>query len=189
MPPFTKNAIKESFLKLLDQKPLNQITVQNIVEDCGISRNSFYYHFADVPALITEIIKEHVDKAIAQYGKLDSLEDCMVAMVRYAKGNRRMVMHMYRSVSRETVEDYLLYICRYAVGQYLDAVVKTPIPPEDRETLLCFYQCECFGQAAMWLSSGMNYDIEEQLGRFCRLMRGMTQTFIRRSMEEADEKK
>lgn len=189
MPPFTKNAIKESFLKLLDQKPLSQITVKDIVEDCGISRNSFYYHFADVPALITEIIKEQVDSAVDQYGRLDSLEDCMVAMVRYAKEHRRMVMHMYRSVSREMVEDYLQYICRYTVEKYLDAIVKIPIPPEDRETLLCFYQCECFGQAAMWLSSGMNYDIEGRLGRFCRLMRGMTETFIRRSIDDAEGKK
>ena len=54
MPNFTRRAIKESFLKLLNQRPLNQITVKDIVEDCGINRNSFYYHFEDLPALLEE---------------------------------------------------------------------------------------------------------------------------------------
>ena len=45
MANFTRKAIKEAFLKLLNQRPLSQITVKDIVEDCGINRNSFYYHF------------------------------------------------------------------------------------------------------------------------------------------------
>ena len=40
----TKDAIKQTFLALLNEKPLNQITVKMIVEQCGINRNSFYYH-------------------------------------------------------------------------------------------------------------------------------------------------
>ena len=44
MPNFTKKAIRESFIKLLNERPLNKITVKDIVEDCGVNRNSFYYH-------------------------------------------------------------------------------------------------------------------------------------------------
>ena len=36
MPNFTKKAIKDSMKKLLNERPLNQITVKDIVEDCGI---------------------------------------------------------------------------------------------------------------------------------------------------------
>ena len=46
----TKRAIRASFLKLLNERPLNKITVKDIVEDCGINRNSFYYHYPDIPA-------------------------------------------------------------------------------------------------------------------------------------------
>lgn len=51
MPDFTERAIKASFMKLLNERPLNKITVKDIADDCGISRNSFYYHFEDVPRL------------------------------------------------------------------------------------------------------------------------------------------
>ena len=52
MANFTEKAIKASFLKLLNERPLTKITVRDIVEDCGINRNSFYYHYRDIPALL-----------------------------------------------------------------------------------------------------------------------------------------
>ena len=55
MANFTKQAIRTSFMKLLNEKPLGKISVRDIVEDCGINRNSFYYHYQDIPALISEI--------------------------------------------------------------------------------------------------------------------------------------
>ena len=67
MPNFTRRAIKESFLKLLNQRPLNQITVKDIVEDCGINRNSFYYHFSDLPALVEEIMAEQVSAMVENH--------------------------------------------------------------------------------------------------------------------------
>jgi len=50
MPSQARAAIKASFLKLLNQRPLREITVKDIVQDCGVNRNSFYYHFQDIPA-------------------------------------------------------------------------------------------------------------------------------------------
>lgn len=45
MSAYTKQAIKNSFLKLLNDRPLNQVTVKAIVEDCGINRNTFLLSF------------------------------------------------------------------------------------------------------------------------------------------------
>ena len=38
MANFTKKAIADSFIKLLTERPLSQITVKDIVADCGINR-------------------------------------------------------------------------------------------------------------------------------------------------------
>ena len=64
MPNFTKQAIKASFWKLLNQQPLSQISVRTIVEDCGINRNSFYYHFQDIPSMIEEMIMDEANALI-----------------------------------------------------------------------------------------------------------------------------
>ena len=54
---FTKQAIKASFIKLLNEQPLNKISVRSIVEDCGINRNSFYYHFQDIYSVLEWIVE------------------------------------------------------------------------------------------------------------------------------------
>ena len=55
MTQFTKAAIKASFIKLLNKKSLAKITVKEIVEDCKINRNSFYYHFSDILSLLVGV--------------------------------------------------------------------------------------------------------------------------------------
>lgn len=37
---------------LLLKKPLNKITINDIAEDCGINRMTFYYHFQDIYDLV-----------------------------------------------------------------------------------------------------------------------------------------
>ena len=67
MANFTKNAIKSSFLKLLNERPLSQITVKDIVSDCGVNRNTFYYYFEDIPKLIEDIVLENAEHIINEF--------------------------------------------------------------------------------------------------------------------------
>ncbi|MBR0379026.1 MAG: TetR family transcriptional regulator, partial [Mogibacterium sp.] len=39
----TERAIHEAFVELLSKKALDRITVRDITEQAGISRNTFYY--------------------------------------------------------------------------------------------------------------------------------------------------
>ena len=55
MPTFTKNAIRETFIELLKKKFIDKITVKDIVEECGINRNTFYYYFH------TPFLNPHID--------------------------------------------------------------------------------------------------------------------------------
>ena len=52
MSSITKKALMESLKKLMLQKPLNKITINDLTTDCGISRMAFYYHFRDIYDLV-----------------------------------------------------------------------------------------------------------------------------------------
>lgn len=39
----TAKLIKDTFAALLEERPLSEITVKEIVDNCGLNRNSFYY--------------------------------------------------------------------------------------------------------------------------------------------------
>ena len=36
----------------MEKKPLSNITVSEIIADCGVNRKTFYYHFEDIYALL-----------------------------------------------------------------------------------------------------------------------------------------
>jgi len=172
MANFTRKAIKESFLKLLNQRPLNQITVKDIVEECGINRNSFYYHFEDLPSLVEEIIGEQVKSLIDDHPTISSLEECVDAVVDFVMENRRAVYHIYNSVSRDVFERYLMEACQYITSSYLRAeFAGGRIGEEDLAVLIRFHKCECFGAVIDWLNGGMKEDIAGYFRRVCALQK------------------
>ena len=48
----TKELIIQALLELLNERPLFRITVKDIVERCKVNRNTFYYHFRDIPDVV-----------------------------------------------------------------------------------------------------------------------------------------
>ena len=52
MSQLTKYALEQSLKKLLRERPLDKITIKDLVEDCGVNRQTFYYHFQDIYDLI-----------------------------------------------------------------------------------------------------------------------------------------
>ena len=55
MASFTKMAIMKVFGDLASSKPVDKITVKDITDRCGISRNTFYYHYQDIYQVLRHI--------------------------------------------------------------------------------------------------------------------------------------
>lgn len=55
---YTKKIIKEVFLELLKQKPINKITVKELCENADINRATFYSHYKDLFDLLSKIEHE-----------------------------------------------------------------------------------------------------------------------------------
>ena len=72
---FTKKAIQDAFLELLNEKPLGKITVKDISEKCGVNRNTFYYHYQDICMLLEEMCENDFDHIVEMYPELNSLEE------------------------------------------------------------------------------------------------------------------
>lgn len=67
----TKNKIKGTFLNLVKEKNLNQITVTEICKRANIHRTTFYGHYEDVNALLNEMVGEMYDKIVSYFVESD----------------------------------------------------------------------------------------------------------------------
>lgn len=186
MAGFTKKAIRDSFVKLLNEKPLSQITVRDIVDDCGVNRNTFYYYYQDLPQLMESIVNEDADRIIREHLSVESMEECFNAIIGFALENRKAAFHVYRSVNRDVYEKYQWRICRHVVTVYLDGILSGhTIRESDRQLIVDYATCACFGFAIGWLESGMKDDILSRIHRLCQLKQGEIERVISRCEEEA----
>jgi len=178
---FTKKAIRDSFIKLLNEKPLSQITVRDIVDDCHVNRNTFYYHYQDLPQLIETIVEEDTQRIIRDYSSIGSVEECLSAMIGFALENQRAVMHIYHSVSRDIYEQYQWKVCEHVVTVYIDGILADrKVTAQDRKLIIDYLKCVCFGVILCWLEEGMKADIQGRFHRICELKQGELEEMIAR---------
>ena len=188
MAGFTKKAIRDSFVKLLNERPLSQITVKDIVDDCGVNRNTFYYYFQDLPQLLETIVDEDAQRIIREYPAIDSIEECLNAIISFALDNRRAVMHIYHSINRDIYEQYQWRICEHTVRIYVDGILSDKnVTKQDRKLLIDYLKCVCFGLIVGWLEEGMQTDIQSRVRRICELKQGDFEQMIARC-EKTKEK-
>lgn len=174
MANFTQKAIKETFIKLLEERPLSEITIKDIVEICGINRNSFYYHYQDLPSLIEEIVKEEAEAIIHKYPSVNTIVECFDALIEFASHRKRAIMHIYRSMSREVFERNLMELSEYFVHNYVETVfTDKDIPKEDQSTVLTYYKCVGFGLIIDWLNNGMTEEYAQSIRRIFLLKKDL----------------
>ena len=179
---FTRIAIKNAFVAILKRKPVNQITVKDIVEECGINRNSFYYHFQDIPTLIDELITEQADNVISAYSPMDPIETCLTAAVDFAENNRDAILHVYNYMDRHVFEQYLWNVLEHIVASYVNSELsESPINEGDKEMIIRFYKCECFGLIIEWLNGGMAPCAFDELRRFSLIHKSMIAEYAEKS--------
>ena len=116
----TKKLIKDTFVELLEERPLSQITVKDIVSKAGINRNSFYYHYDDLPSLIESIVMDEADRLAEFYHDMESLDSCLNVAIEFALANRKLALHLYNSNNRDIFEHYFLTILEDVIRKYLN---------------------------------------------------------------------
>ncbi|MCD8021191.1 MAG: TetR/AcrR family transcriptional regulator [Clostridiales bacterium] len=158
----TKQALSDAYWQLLEEKPYNKITVQNIVERCQVNRNTFYYHFSDIPALTEYTIEAWADTIIKEHCQFGDPIQCLEPIIAECIKRKNACLHLYRSFQRESLMRYLNRIILHSVTTYVEqATDGITIPTEDRETLIHFYKCSLYGVILDWLDSDMSYDLLE----------------------------
>ena len=156
MASFTENAIKRSFVRLLEKKPLKSITIRDIVDDCGINRSSFYYHFQDIPGLLERIIQEGSDSIIRKNAN-GTLTECMQGVILFLLRYKKSVLHVYKAVDREIFEDWVERACGYFVSNYLDhALSGMTVPEKTRKAVTEYYLYLVTGFLMKWAGSGLD---------------------------------
>ena len=177
----TKRAIIDAFQQILEETPINKITIKSIVERCKINRNTFYYYFDGIPELVEYHLTDLSDQLFERFDQPNPIGE-MQQTINYFEQRKKSVFHAYRYLSREEFLAFLDKIAGHVVEKSLRRMTQdAPIPEEDMIILIRFYKSSLVGVLLDWLEAGMNYDMNAMATRLCELMEGSTRQAIEKS--------
>lgn len=160
MPNRTKEMLAESLMKLLARRTLDKITIQDIVDDCGYNRQTFYYHFHDIYDLIDWIFAAQTQELIEKCRACGSLDVGVEAVIAYMQENRRLILNVLRSVNGEKLLDNLYGSAQSIV---LSALENHPgvqeLSAEYRELVAEAFKYALAGLLIDWMRAGIPEDL------------------------------
>ena len=174
MSNLTEKAIQETFMKFLNERPLDKITVREITDACGISRNTFYYHYHDIYDLLEKLFAVEEERMLADMQDIATMRQGFNEAMRFANENRRAIYHVYNSISRDMLTSYLynsasIYIRKYVVGQ----CDKDNMPSErDLNDLVFLYASMIEGIIINVMREGLTRDVEALINNATRILDG-----------------
>lgn len=167
MSQVTKRALEQSLKNLLLKKPLTKITINDIAEDCGINRMTFYYHFKDIYDLVEWVCLEDAQRALDGKSTYETWQEGFVQIFRAVQENKPFVMNVYRCVSREQVERYLTPLTdNLLMGVINELSRDMVVRDEDKAFIARVYSYAFVGLMLDWIKDDMRADPEPLVERF-----------------------
>jgi len=167
---FTKQAIVDTFIKLLNEKPLSKITVTEIIETCGISRNTFYYHFEDIYGLINYLFQKEIEKIQQITDVSDTLSEECSLVLDFLISNKTALKHIYDSAEKHQLENYIFQALDKVMFDFIKKLVAdTDAAEDDIHFLARYHKHALIGFITEWLSSENDEDLIDLLNRISHL--------------------
>mgnify|MGYP001243344367 FL=1 len=172
----TKKAIIDSFVQLLNQRPLDQITVTDIARECGISRRTFYHYYQDIYQLPEDLFLSETRKILKGETDFRSWEQWFEKMTVFAFHNKTAIAHIYHSARREYLERYIFTIADKTFTDFIAQSGKSKsYRQEDIDMLAAFYTSAAVGLAFDWIRRGMQENPQQLIHGYVKLLKGTVQ--------------
>jgi len=169
----TKKLLANSLKELLEKKPLNKITVKEIVENCGVNRQTFYYNFQDIYDLVEWIFQEDAAQLIGSTPTGENWKDDVKVVIQYLRENENLVWHAMQSISRASLERFLKAQLRPILADIVEGKTQeTPVSEEDKDFIIDVYALSAIGILFNWMDEGMKDDYDARLEKLVRLVDG-----------------
>lgn len=186
-PNATKKALADSLKKLMAKKPFCKINVADIVNDCGLTRQSFYYHFKDKFDLMNWIYYTESAHLITADDTSEYWTDGLKNLCYYMQQNKTFYRNALSTTGQNSFPEYLNeYISRIALSE-IERVLDTEAERDRWAFTVSFFATAFVAFIVRWSNNGMKEDPAIFLAELRSLFDGSIQNELenRRRKKEA----
>ena len=182
----TQKFIMSTFMQLLEGESLDKITVRDIVEECEINRNTFYYHYSDIYDLLDDVFRVETEKFMSEnidenttFGEEYERAACFV--LKYKKA----ILHIYDSKKRDVLQNYLETLAFSFISRFVKKEADGyGLPDEDIDYITGFYTHAIVGNTLGWIKRKLPSGQEKFIARTAGTFNATVKDMIRQCLEE-----
>ena len=168
----TKQAILKGAYRLMMKRSLDKITVTDIAKECQITRQTFYYHFQDILAMVEWGVQNELDRLVQKSEHAESMEDVLLLFC-------RSVMEKKTVFSKIIESRYNLQLLHMMSGQVREYMVKLMYQRAENEEksvkdmifLVEYHSGAITFMLSEWLQK-KDVDMEEGIVQIAKVVRG-----------------
>lgn len=184
MSALTEKALAASLKKLLRKKTLDKITVKDITNDCGVNRQTFYYHFHDVYDLVEWIFTEEAKNYMYDGLNVRNWRDVISDVMNALSEDKEFVINTFYSLTRRQLEEFVQKLVRPAISDIASQVSEgMNIRDDDREFVVDISLYALTGILAEWIADGMDSSYQERLDKLFTVLDGMLESALSKFAE------
>ena len=173
MKPTSKEQLQASFRHLIFAKSLDKITVRDVVEDCGLTRNTFYYHYEDIYDLFDDYLDIQTRSAWLSVSPNSPWDEMLLTVICSIFDRPQTGRHIMHSKKSDTMRLYLNRLLTSMIDRYVDRnMVGLQVSAEDRRMICDGVTHGIYGLLEQWLTGPDAPDMHNKLGRALRSFEG-----------------
>lgn len=177
----TKESLAAALKQMMNVKPIDKITVKDLVEICGVNRQTFYYHFDDVYDLLEWVFEEDANRVLPREVVYSHWREDVLSFMEYLKENSTFTMNVYNSNSRLYMLRYLQDKMEGCIRSFAVIVSEGQnIDRQDFEFVVKFYSTIAIGYLSQWLDLGMQMPKEITTDRILTVMVDSVENLLKR---------
>lgn len=165
----TKYRLADSIKECMKTKQVDKITVQNIVDGCNMTRQTFYRNFKDKYDLINWYFDKLVLESFAEIGVDKTVCQSLQEKFEFIKREKIFFTEAFRSDDYNSLKEHDFELI---MGFYTELVTRKS-GNELPEEIMFLLEMYCQGSVYMtvkWVLSGMNKTPEEMAKRLVEAM-------------------
>jgi AcrR family transcriptional regulator len=182
----TKRLLGDAVVRLILTKGYDATTIQDIAQEAGVQRATFYMHYKDKEELVQALVRDLMDDLHAQILALDAPMlsyqrdyDIFLMIFRHAIENADLYRALIKSSGGMSLANYLReYVAGELLELFSDQALDVPIGVLTAHTTsMKIYM------VIWWLEKGMPYPPEAMAGMCARLSQHGIQGIVQRMGE------
>lgn len=180
----TKQQLARALKKLTHIKSFEKISISDITKECGLNRQTFYYHFQDKYELLEWVYYEEGFYELTQGISLENWDQKLLVLLQKMQNEHVF----YRNTICKNEEYFKKYLLKVTQGLFLEAILrldeKRNLKEEEQQFYSRFFAYGMCGVIVEWVHTNMKESPEKITVQLKKLVISIEKLSYERYKEE-----